>query len=58
MSEKIETILRILGDMQEFSPNEYQSDELSEADLMYVSAARSIPNYKDFLKRIQDTSAK
>ena len=49
----MEDILAILGDMQGFSPELSVSDELSEDDLMLVSAARYVPSYHDFLKKAE-----
>lgn len=51
MSNRIETILNILGDIHELSPEPPVSDELSEAELMLVSAARHIPSYHEFLDK-------
>ena len=58
MSDKMEAILNTLGNLQEFSPYEQQSDELSEEELMLVSAAQSIPSFHEFLRKCKGPSAK
>ncbi|MDE7312106.1 MAG: hypothetical protein K2N87_10905 [Eubacterium sp.] len=48
----LEELLFEIGDYLEFS-GENQNMELSEYDLELVSAARAVPDYREFLKKVQ-----
>lgn len=48
MARKIEHLLRLVADMQQFSnPAASMGEELSEADLDLVAAATGVPNAPD-----------
>lgn len=51
----MERLLQEVADYREFS-GENQDMELSEEELDLVSAARSVPDYQDFLRQMEKRS--
>ena len=67
MSDKIDDLLSLAADMESCIPagdgltkiiDRYKDDELSEADLTFVAAAGSEPNFETFRKHFRLDSKK